>query len=65
MHLIAADEIELIDGGSAKGATVVLSAALIGAAAGSVVPGVGTLAGAVAGAISAGGHALVIWNVVN
>ena len=29
------------------------------------MPGVGTAIGCVAGAISAGGHTLVIWNLLN
>ena len=63
--MISEIEIDAVDGASAQGATVVLAAALVGAAVGSVVPGVGTAIGAVAGAISAGGHALVLWNLLN
>lgn len=65
MRVITGDEINLVDGGSLKGAGAVLTAALLGAAAGSLVPGVGTLIGAAAGAISAGGHTLIIWNALN
>lgn len=65
MRTLCNEEIMQVDGASKEGAAVVMSAVLLGAAAGSVVPGVGTAIGAVAGAISGGLHALVIWNALN
>lgn len=65
MRALTQVEIENVDGASKEGAAVVLSAIMLGAAAGSVVPGVGTAVGAVAGAISAGVHAFAIWNALN
>lgn len=65
MRALSMTEVEQVDGASLEGAGVVLTAAMVGAAAGSVVPGVGTAVGAVAGAISAGVHALIIWNALN
>lgn len=65
MHVLTNDEISAVDGASTEGAAVVMSAILLGAAAGSVVPGAGTAAGAIAGAISGGIHALILWNALN
>lgn len=65
MRTLTVEETSVIDGGSKDGAAVVMGAILLGAAAGSVVPGAGTAIGAVAGAISGGLHALVIWNALN
>lgn len=65
MRAMTIEEMDVVDGASKEGAAVVMSAVLLGAAAGSIVPGVGTAAGALAGAISGGLHALVIWNALN
>lgn len=69
MREITNDELEFVGGASKDGANVVIAAvaagAIAGGAYGSIIPGGGTVIGAIAGGVSAGIHALIIWNAVN
>lgn len=63
MKELTISEIESVSGASLVGALVVITGAVLGAAAGTCIggPGIGT----VAGAISGGGHALALWEAAN
>ena len=61
-------ELDLVDGGSLQGAAVVCGVIVVGAAVGVLAApliGAGVAAGAVGGALSAGIHAVALWNATN